>query len=133
MSMLDDRLVLKFFAELADRYPVASGTKAVVVTHLIADRPLFIEGLSRALGICSIIPKPKSVHPDVKNWLANKYPIDEFSRGSLVDEQRVLRLMEERANGSPLAILDIGGYFAPTINYLANNYSGSLLGVVEDT
>lgn len=133
MDTLDRGRVLGFFRQVTSRFPVRSGLSVLVVTHLIPDRPFFIEALSDVLDVCSVFAKPKSIHPNVKNWLAHKYPIDEMSRGLLATDRQAIALIERRAGGAPLIILDIGGYFAPTINYIAKHYSGKLVGVVEDT
>jgi adenosylhomocysteinase len=59
--------------------------------------------------------------------------VDTLSRGLLADPEQALAYVESRAAGRDLVLLDVGGYFAPALDHLHSNFSGRLLGVVEDT
>jgi adenosylhomocysteinase len=44
-----------------------------------------------------------------------------------------LGYLEDTVPGRDIVLLDVGGYFAPTLHLVAKTFSGRLLGVVEDT
>jgi adenosylhomocysteinase len=60
-------------------------------------------------------------------------PCDPLSREVFADADQALEYFENRARGERLVLLDVGGYFAPTLNALGDRFSGTVLGVVEDT
>lgn len=133
MNTLDRKYVQTFFRTISEAFPTDSGLGSIVVTHLLPDRPFFLEGVSALTNIVSVIPKPKSIYPEVRHWLKHRYQFDALSRDQLANPAAALQLVESRGKKQPLVILDLGGYFARAINYLAANYSGSILGVIEDT
>jgi adenosylhomocysteinase len=61
------------------------------------------------------------------------YPTHELSRTLFGDSGRALDYFEEHAAGERVALLDVGGYFAPCLVYLCARFSGHIAGVVEDT
>lgn len=58
---------------------------------------------------------------------------DELSRGMFSDPDTAVSYLETRAAGENVVLLDVGGYFAPSLDALCEQFSGTILGVVEDT
>ncbi|GGX10462.1 hypothetical protein GCM10010297_35060 [Streptomyces malachitofuscus] len=82
----------------------------------------------------AVLPKPKSVHPEAMRVVESRgYVCDKLSREAFADPERALRYVESRAAGLSVVLLDVGGYFAPSLHVLCGDFSGSIVGVVEDT
>lgn len=135
MDTLDARRVREFFNSVCPgSVPRAEHKPAgVVVTHLLPDRPFFIESIATMVDIRAIFPKPKTIDPNVKSLLSHSYQVPMISREEVSDPNQCLALLKKYGQGLPLVLADIGGYFANCLNFLASHYPGPLLGVVEDT
>jgi adenosylhomocysteinase len=103
-----------------------------LVTHLLADRPFLIEAIDHQTEILAIIPKPKSVHQKTRDWLSHKYNIVSPPTERLHEPEFVANLLCT-PKAEPVLLLDIGGYFAPTLTEVARLCPGKILGIVEDT
>ncbi|MCD0451339.1 adenosylhomocysteinase [Actinocorallia sp. API 0066] len=105
----------------------------VVITHLLAERPTFLRAVGRVCDIASVLPKPKSIDHTAQAVVANLMKVDPLDRQRFSDPDAVLQFLESRAAGRRLILLDVGGYFAPTLTHVCARFSGELIGVVEDT
>jgi adenosylhomocysteinase len=133
MDTMDRSRARQFFGSICTAFPVMSETSTIVVTHLLPDRPFFLEALDRLSNISLIVPKPKSVHPEVKSWICHRYPLKTLKRKDLENPELALGLANQYAKNRPLVILDIGGYFEHTLSLLSEKYRPGIVGVVEDT
>lgn len=106
---------------------------SVVVTHLLQERPAFIRALARASRVVAVLPKPKSINGQALREVAETFHVDRLDRARFADPARALDYLEQRAPGQRLVLLDVGGYFADCLAHLCAEYSGRILGVVEDT
>lgn len=80
-----------------------------------------------------MLPKPKSIAPVAQREVEAIVQCDPLTRELFADPDRTVEYVESRAAGERLVLLDVGGYFAPTLNALQERFSGTILGVVEDT
>ncbi|MCP9837441.1 hypothetical protein KBY84_08030 [Cyanobium sp. N.Huapi 1H5] len=135
MKNLGATKVREFFTSVcADLAPQAARKPAgLIVTHLLPDRPYFIESMATIVDLRAIFPKPKTLDPNVKSFLSHTYPVEVISRDVVSDPDKCLQLVIKYGQGHPIVLADIGGYFANCLNFLASNYPGPFLGVVEDT
>jgi adenosylhomocysteinase len=105
---------------------------ALVVTHLLPDRPFFLDALAQIADIACVLPKPKSIDRTVLLRIRDHYDVEVLDRNALTDGQQLSALMSRHSIGArSLVAIDIGGYFAPAISQLAAE--ASLAGIVEDT
>lgn len=110
------------------------GLCILLVTHLLPDRPRFIEALSRIGRIGAILPKPKSVHGPTLEWVSQHYPVLPLNRRWTNDPDSIIQQIAPLvAPHERLLILDIGGYFAKTQVILSEYFGPRFLGVVEMT
>lgn len=133
MDTLDREQTRKYFRAVCERFPVAKDAVSVVVTHLLRDRPFFLEAVDRLAPIALIVPKPKSFDFETRQWLSQRYHVEPRTREDLEDSKSAVKLVEKYGNGRPVIILDIGGYFAASLDAIGREYSPGLVGVVEDT
>jgi adenosylhomocysteinase len=140
-----------FFRKIADRYITAQigrggqgaepaepgvlppGVSAVVITHLLAERPVFLRAVARVARVAAVLPKPKSVNEAALAEISGVMPVGRLERAAFADGGYTLAFLESRAAGQNVVLLDVGGYFAPSLAHLCENFSGQVAGVVEDT
>jgi len=136
MTNAQENLAAQFFEAVAGAFQPHTKVDGVVVTHLLADRPAFLRGVDHVATVRAVVPKPRSVDPNVRSWLAHRYRILNCSREDIArdPEQALANLTETAASGISdrrFVLLDIGGYFAPLLSL--QGLSESVAGIVEDT
>jgi adenosylhomocysteinase len=125
--------VTAYFRRITNRYATGSRPSAVLVTHLLDDRPLFVAAVSRLSTLAAVLPKPKSVDLRALQEVSQMVPCDTLDRQRLAQGDQLAGYLESRAAGQDLVLLDVGGYFAPALEEACARFSGRILGVVEDT
>lgn len=106
---------------------------AVVITHLLRERPAFLRAVARVAEVAAVLPKPKSIDAGALREITGLMPVDELDRAAFADPGHALARLEARAAGREVVLLDVGGYFAPGLEHLCGHFSGRVVGVVEDT
>lgn len=123
-----------FFRKVAALWPTAGqGTTAIVITHLLSERPAFLRAVTRVAHVAAVLPKPKSIDLSALREISGVMPVDQLDRARFADPGHALAYLESRAAGQRLVLLDVGGYFAPALEHLCAQFSGRIIGVVEDT
>ncbi|MEV0262002.1 adenosylhomocysteinase [Streptomyces sp. NPDC050617] len=123
-----------YFGKIAACFAPVDRPAAFLITHLLPERPAFVRGVAGVTELRAVLPKPKSVHGGALRQVeGDGYPCDRLSRGLFSDPERAVRYLDARAAGCPVVLLDVGGYFAPSLEALCDRFSGQILGVVEDT
>ncbi|MFE9635324.1 adenosylhomocysteinase [Streptomyces sp. NPDC006463] len=122
-----------YFDDIVSQFPVEHPTASLLVTHLLPERPAFVQAVARMSNLRAVLPKPKSISPDALATVQRATPCDPLSREVFGDPEAALTYLETRAAGMPVVLLDIGGYFAPSLSEICKRFSGQILGVVEDT
>jgi adenosylhomocysteinase len=133
MEGLERAQIDAYFAKVAASFPPAAAPAVFLVTHLLPERPAFIKAIAGATDLRAVLPKPRSVHPAAQREIETTVRCDKLSREMFADPDRALAYFESRAPGRELILLDIGGYFAPSLSDLCDRFSGTITGVVEDT
>jgi adenosylhomocysteinase len=122
-----------YFAKIAARFAPDEQATSFLVTHLLPERPAFIRAVAAMSRLRAVLPKPKSISPAARREVEHTVPVDTLSRDLFADPDAALDYLESRAAGEDLVLLDVGGYFAPSLAEVHARFSGRLLGVVEDT
>lgn len=122
-----------YFRRITRHFVVDRRPSAVLVTHLLADRPLFIGAVSRLSTLAAVLPKPKSIDPRALHEISQIVPCDALDRHRLAQAGQLVSYLESRAARADLILLDVGGYFAPALEDACAHFTGRILGVVEDT
>ncbi|MEU6145065.1 adenosylhomocysteinase [Streptomyces sp. NPDC047081] len=121
-----------FFAGLASRLPRGE-VSSLVVTHLLPGQMNFLPALGQVAEVRAVLPKPKSADRRTQDVVADTYRLDPLDRGRFADPEWLARYLDDRADGRPLVLADIGGYFAPALTEVCRVRPGLIRGVVEDT
>jgi adenosylhomocysteinase len=122
-----------YFRRITRHFMVDRRPSTVLVTHLLADRPLFIGAVSRLSTLAAVLPKPKSIDPVALHEISQMVLCDALDRQRLAEAGQLVGYLESRAAGRDLVLLDVGGYFAPALEDACARFTGRILGVVEDT
>ncbi|MFD9223634.1 adenosylhomocysteinase [Streptomyces sp. NPDC060064] len=123
-----------YFGRIASRFAPPERPAAFLITHLLPERPAFVRSVAGVTELRAVLPKPKSVHAEALRQIeADGHACDKLSRELFADPDRAVRYVEARAAGRPVVLLDVGGYFAPSLEALCHRFSGRIFGVVEDT
>ncbi|HVB10521.1 MAG TPA: NAD(P)-dependent oxidoreductase [Bacillota bacterium] len=136
LAMLEDferNRVDSFFKKITGNLAVGDPVSSLVITHLLPERPSFLRAVGRVSDLRAVLPKPKSVDPSAHKTVTALFPCDPLNRDQLSDAETSLAYLESRAAGERLVLIDIGGYFAPSLASLCASFSGELVGVIEDT
>jgi adenosylhomocysteinase len=134
--MLEDferNRISSYFSRVVDHKARDTRISTVVITHLLADRPLFLRAIASISHLRAVLPKPKSIDPDALTESSSLWQVDKLDRRSLATADEALSYLESRAAGERIVLLDVGGYFAPALPQLCDRFSGEIVGVVEDT
>jgi adenosylhomocysteinase len=122
-----------FFARVVDRFAATDRPAAFLVTHLLTDRPSFVRAVAALADLRAVLPKPKSIDPEVRREIEAAFTCDELSRDLFTTPESAVAYFESRAAGQEVVLLDMGGYFAACLTEICARFSGRILGVVEDT
>lgn len=110
-----------------------SSAHLLLVTHCLADRPEFIDAVSRLVSSVKIVAIPYSIHEPTIKALSLRYSVSTPSMVELHDVEFLRDLLECLPNDGPIVIAEIGGYFAPLIANMPEGLQHRVLGVIEDT
>ncbi len=122
-----------YFGKIAGQFAPPTRPAALLVTHLLPERPSFVRAAAAVTRLKAVLPKPKSLDTVARREVERVVPCDELTRELFADTQSALDYLESRAAGEDMVLLDVGGYFAPCLGQVCERFSGRLLGVVEDT
>ncbi len=103
----------------------------IAVLHVLPDALPFHAALSRIFNVSRIVPKPRSINPDVMQKLPRDITVS-ATRHDLLRYDSVVELLQHNRNQDFL-FLDIGGYFARTAARVRKDFGARFRGVVEDT
>lgn len=104
----------------------------MVVTHILPDRSALLRAIGKASRLSWLLAKPRSIDQATRKQLAPHYPM-EIAQRRFTDPEAAATRLSACADGRPLIILDMGGYFASVADRLMGLYAPGLLGIVEDT
>ncbi|MEW1998069.1 adenosylhomocysteinase [Streptomyces coelicoflavus] len=122
-----------YFTRIAVQFAPDEPSSSCLITHLLAERPAFVRAVAAMTRLAAVLPKPKSVHPAAQRETERTVVVDALTRELFTNPDTTLDYFESRAAGEPISLLDVGGYFAPTLTDVHSRFTGRLLGVVEDT
>lgn len=113
-----------------------SGYALLVVQHVVPNSIPFFKALRSRFEIVGIVPKRRSTNPATLSQLEDSdppFPILNCTRTQLCDSDYLRSRVQSKLNGKRLIILDIGGYFADSIEVLKEVFGDQIAGIVEDT
>ncbi|MBE2998884.1 NAD-binding protein [Nocardiopsis sp. HNM0947] len=130
--------IASFFARIVDHNKAAPETpdphvSTVAVTHVLAGQLFFLHAVAALSDLRAVLPKPRSVDPEAAREAAELWQVDELDRATFATAEHALAYLESRTPDERVVLLDVGGYFAPSLDEVCAGFSGQILGVVEGT
>ncbi|MET9148324.1 NAD-binding protein [Streptomyces sp. NPDC004042] len=126
-----------YFARTAWEFAPSLVPSSLLVTRLAPERVPFVRVVGTVSRLRGVLPEPEpgAARGDgaAKREVERLFAVDELSRERFADPGTVLTYLETRAAGEPVVLLDAGGCFAPSLDVLCERFSGTVLGVVEDS
>jgi adenosylhomocysteinase len=122
-----------FFRQVTTQFPAAGAVTTLIITHLLPERPAFLRAMAAVSTIGAVLPKPRSIHQPTLDDVRRSLPVHDLSRQRFADDTRALNYLEDTVGDRDIVLVDIGGYFAASLDTLVSKFSGRILGVVEDT
>lgn len=120
-----------FYDKICRELIITRRAGAIVVAHILPNVLEYLSAIENLANIIAVIPKPKSIVPNILDKVRTRFYIWPITREDLTKESTITSLMDRVKE--EIIIFDIGGWFAPVINQLAERYPGRILGVIEDT
>lgn len=121
-----------YFNEILHEFPQFHG-HLILLTHILPDRLEFLSAMNNVVPIAKIIAIPYSLNSETLKILQKKYQVLQPSLNELLSREYMQKLVSSIVEDKPFVIVEIGGYFAPLLNYLRNEYRDLFVGIVEDT
>ena len=132
--MADEHRIRAFFSHLVSVLGRTTDVQIVAVAHMVPNTLSFAPALDRLACLAAILAKPKSVGRPEFNTLSERFTILPLSREWASNSSAVVKkLTELKLNGLKVVLVDIGGYFAESIDKIAESFDGTILGVLEGT
>ncbi|TAZ83322.1 adenosylhomocysteinase [Rhizobium ruizarguesonis] len=127
--------VMAFFSHLVSVLGVERDVYCIAVAHMVPNTVLFVPAaLNKLMKVSAVLAKPKSVDRDEYAEIAEQFPTPPLSREWAANPAEVVAEFNKLGlAGKSIVIVDIGGYFAPSINEIVKLFDGTILGVMEGT
>jgi adenosylhomocysteinase len=124
-----------YYSHLVTQLERGPGTDVVAVAHMVPNTLTFVPAVNDLARVAVVLPKPKSELRPEFAVISSKFATLKLSREWARDASRVVSDLEAKAGDrlKSLVLLDIGGYFAESINQLADILGERFLGVLEGT
>jgi adenosylhomocysteinase len=124
-----------FFSAVCREFPTGERLQLLLVTHLLEDRPVVVRNLAKCCTIGAILGIPYSMVPRIQQTLSIDYDVAVPALETLLNHDDLFDIASKMILKSDVrvAIMEIGGYFAPIGNRLKETFGSKFLGVIEDT
>ncbi|MEV4952457.1 NAD(P)-dependent oxidoreductase [Paenarthrobacter nitroguajacolicus] len=131
----EERRLQAYFSHLATEVGSIANTKLVCVAHMVSNSVVFLPALADIAPVGLLLPKPKTASTDEARKIAQYgFKSHELSRDWAKNGHLVVQAIKDAIKGPDQIILvDIGGYFAESLNDIAKGLEGRLVGVMEGT
>lgn len=130
----EDARVAAYFSHLVAELGQEAGVQVVCVAHMVSNTTYFLPALNQMFGVGLLLPKPKSAKSRYGQMIHDlgfaEYPLD---RVWASHADRVVAELSKLDPQKKFLLVDIGGYFAQSINGIASLLPERILGVMEGT
>lgn len=133
--MASDDQIAVYYSRLVSALGRAPDVDIVAIVHMVPNTLSFAPALNNLATLTAILPKPKSIHRPEYESLSATFRALKLSREWAADGTQVVRtLRDECGLGTrPFVLVDIGGYFSESANYISKAFGQHFLGVLEGT
>ena len=123
-----------YFSHLVSHLGGQKDVHCVAVAHMVPNTLHFASALASLTKLEAILAKPKTVYRPEHLELSAKFPMPDLSREWASNPAAVVETLEGLGlKGKKVVLVDIGGYFATSLDEIAGRFDGHLLGLMEGT
>lgn len=124
-----------YFSHLAMEIGRIPDTALVCVAHMVSNSVVFLPALADIAPVGLLLPKPKTAaSKDAARIAEFEFPTHDLSRSWAKNAADVLGVIEKSIpSPTKIILVDIGGYFAESLNAIALGLGSRLVGVMEGT
>ena len=123
-----------YFSHLVSALGRTRDVHVVAVAHMVPNTLSFAPALNDLASLSAILAKPKSVSRPEHRALSSKFKVLSLSRewGDSADKVAQM-LVDLGLRDRRVVLVDIGGYFAKSLDEIAQRFPGKILGLLEGT
>ncbi len=130
----DSKKIAAYFSHLVSEIGADKDFHCVAIAHMVPNTLSFAPALNDLVSLSGILAKPRTVDRPEYKVLSNHFETPALSREWASDPDAVVKILHGLGlEGKRLILIDIGGYFATSINEISEKFNGTLLGVMEGT
>lgn len=134
MSQFEEKRIAAYFSHLSTRLGRVSDAACICVAHMVPNTRHFLPAVQRSVDLGLVLQKPKSVGRPEAKWVAEHFRTRVLDRDWAADPQSVAATLKKVGlDNRRLVIADIGGYFASSVDEIADRIPGEIVGVMEGT
>jgi adenosylhomocysteinase len=123
-----------YFSHLVSHIGPDRGVYCLAIAHMVPNTLFFGPALDQLMTLSGILAKPKSTSRPEHKLLSKQYNMPPLSREWAADADAVVATLYQLGlSGKRLILIDIGGYYATSIDKIREKFDGELLGVMEGT
>lgn len=131
----EEKKLLAYFAHLASALGKIPDTKTVCVAHMVSNSRVFLPALEDVAPVGLLLPKPQTADSaDARAIYKLGFQRADLSREWASNAGAVVKTIKQTIpKRNSVILVDIGGYFATSVNEIAASLGERLLGVMEGT
>lgn len=123
-----------YFSHLTTRLGAKTDVSVAVIAHMVPNSPHFLKAISHIADVGVVLPKPKSVDVAILDGLRTQYRIETLGREWAHSASNVVDILHDAGlRGKKVVLVDIGGYYAKSVDEIAQTFDGEILGIMEGT
>ncbi len=135
-TTFEDLRLRAYFAHVATSLGALRNVKLVVVAHMVHNSSVFLPSLADIAPVALLLPKPKTADTPIGRRIQKDFTTltEPLTREWASDSRKVAReVVQNTTDGDRVILVDIGGYFANTLNEIVSLTKGRVIGVMEGT
>ena len=124
-----------YFSHLASSLGFIPGVKVVAVAHMVSNSVVFLPALADIAPVALVLPKPKTAKTkEAKKIRELGFAMQPLTRDWAKDPEAVAKAVRKAVGAKDrIVLVDIGGYFAESLNDISTDLGDRLVGVMEGT
>lgn len=87
--------ITAYFTRVTSQFVPTRRASSIAVTHLLAERPLFLHALAQLTQVCALLPKPKSIDPTAHREASRHWRCDRLDRDRFACPEQAVSYLEE--------------------------------------
>src|SRR6266699_824792 len=100
-------LARKYFFTTLTATASPTDVRAIVLTHVLPDRPELLSAINRVTPILAVVAIPYSKQVSALELIATSYHVVQPTLAELNNSQYLIKLVRDRAGSSPILICEV--------------------------